>query len=113
MFFTVHKIICIIIVINILGDRPSPPGTPNIQHVKADVYQVLWEASRNNGAPILFYMLEGTKLLYYRNRRSTNRTAWFSDSPYIEETEITWEPLYNGTGKIMLYNSFFTTIYRR
>lgn len=72
---------------------------PNVQHVKADVYQVWWEASKDNGSPIQLYMLQGLKLLKYRLTRSANRTAWFHNAPSIEMQENNWDSLYNGTGK--------------
>lgn len=81
------------------GDRPSPPGTPIIQHVKGDVYQISWEAAKENGAPILMYNLEGLGFHNYRAKRNTNRTAWFNSAPSIEENEDQWISYYNGTGK--------------
>ncbi|CAH0553544.1 unnamed protein product [Brassicogethes aeneus] len=83
-----------------LGDRPSPPGIPIIQYAKPNVYKVLWEAAKDNGAPIEIYMLEGMKIKTYRDKRSTtntNRSAWFYTAPSIEEEERQWESLYNGT----------------
>lgn len=93
-----------------LGDRPSPPGMPAIHPIN-DVYQVRWEPSRDNGAPIDVYYLEGLKYPYYRNKRSTtgNRTAWSHLAPSVEEPDYDWEALYNGTGKIFLL--FFFLIY--
>lgn len=82
-----------------LGDKPSPPGTPIIQYAKPNVYKVLWEAAKDNGAPIEMYMLEGLKIKTYRYKRSTNRTAWFYTAPSIEEEERQWESFYNGTSK--------------
>lgn len=80
-----------------IGDRPSPPGVPVIQHVKGDVYQISWEASKDNGAPIVMYNLEGVGFSNYRAKRNTNRTAWFNTSPYVEEKEYEWISYYNGT----------------
>ncbi|KAJ8934365.1 hypothetical protein NQ314_013406 [Rhamnusium bicolor] len=81
-----------------LGDRPSPPGIPIIQYVKPNVYKVWWEASKDNGAPIELYKLEGKILITYRNKRSTNRTLpWFNTSPSIEIEDPGWETFYNGT----------------
>lgn len=84
-----------------LGDRPSPPGMPNVQHVKGDVYQVWWEPAKDNGSPVSLYLLEGLKIPVYRARRSTNnRTAWYHNAPSIEEEqEAEWESFYNGSGK--------------
>lgn len=72
---------------------------PNVQHVKGDVYQVYWEPARDNGSPIILYMLEGLKLPVYRAKRSANRTAWYHNAPSIEEPEDEWESLYNGSGE--------------
>ncbi|KAK5650142.1 hypothetical protein RI129_001171 [Pyrocoelia pectoralis] len=80
-----------------LGDCPSAPGVPLIQHIKADVYQVWWEASKENGAAIETYLLEALRIPNYRNKRSANRPAWFHNAPSIDEYEDNWIPLYNGT----------------
>ncbi|XP_050510998.1 proto-oncogene tyrosine-protein kinase ROS isoform X1 [Diabrotica virgifera virgifera] len=82
-----------------LGDRPSPPGIPIIQYVKPNIYKVLWEASKDNGAPIEIYKLEGKVLRYYRTKRSANRTVpFFNTSPSIEiEDPDQWTTYYNGT----------------
>lgn len=81
-----------------LGDKPSPPGVPIIQYVKTNTYKVWWEASKDNGAPIELYMLEGLELLNYRTKRSTNRSvAYFHTAPSIDIKEETWIPFYNGT----------------
>ncbi|XP_017769031.1 PREDICTED: proto-oncogene tyrosine-protein kinase ROS isoform X2 [Nicrophorus vespilloides] len=80
-------------IFDTLGDRPSAPGIPVIQQVK-EVYQVWWEASKENGAPIDLYMLEALKIPGYRSKRSTNKTAWFTSE---DVPEFDWEPLYNGT----------------
>lgn len=93
-----------------LGDKPSPPGSPIIHHING-VYQLKWEPSKDNGAPIEMYMLQAKRLNYYRNKRSTdpeemikdrdlrstNRTAWSHIAPSIEEEEFEWETVYNGT----------------
>lgn len=86
--------------IRLAGDRPSPPGMPIIQHLKADVYQVWWEASKSNGGKIDMYKLEGKRLLTYRMKRSTTRSAWFYNAPSIEEHEYEWFVVYNGTSKL-------------
>jgi proto-oncogene tyrosine-protein kinase ROS len=80
-----------------LGDKPSPPGTPKIQYVKPNIYKVWWEASKDNGAAIELYKLEGLELPNYRTKRSTNRTAFFYTAPSVEEEEREWQPFYNGT----------------
>lgn len=82
-----------------LGDRPSPPGTPIIQYVKPNIYKVWWETAKDNGSPIELYMLEGLKLYNYRDKRSTNRSAWYYTAPSIDEEEREWQMFYNGTSK--------------
>lgn len=52
------------------------------------------------------------KLKNYRERRSTNRSAWYHNAPSIEEQTFEWEEFYNGTGisfllrTILKYNIF-------
>lgn len=70
---------------------------PKIQYVKPNVYKVWWESSKENGAVIELYKLEGLQLPNYRTKRSTNRTAFFYTAPSIEEEEREWQPFYNGT----------------
>lgn len=41
------------------GDCPSAPGKPVIRHVRDAVYKVAWEPSKDNGATIIAYSLEG------------------------------------------------------
>jgi proto-oncogene tyrosine-protein kinase ROS len=43
------------------GDRPSPPGRPLVEHVADNVYKVTWNASKDNGAVILEYILESKR----------------------------------------------------
>lgn len=93
-------------VFETLGDRPSPPGMPIIGHKKGDIYQVSWEAAKDNGAPIELYNLEANGYRSYRTKRNANlnrnnnRTAFFYDAPSIEEEEDDeWISFYNGSGK--------------
>lgn len=72
---------------------------PIIGHVKGDVYQISWEASKDNGAPIEMYNLEGLAFRNYKSKRNTNRTNWMYNTPYGEELENDWISYYNGTGK--------------
>ncbi|CAG9822767.1 unnamed protein product [Phaedon cochleariae] len=89
-----------------LGDNPSPPGIPIIQYVKPNIYKVIWEASKDNGAPIEMYKLEGKILRFYRNKRSTNRTVpFYNTAPSIElEDPDKWETFYNGTNTSWIIN---------
>lgn len=80
-----------------LGDRPSVPGTPSVQQLSRDVYQVVWEKSKDNGAPIQFYLLEGLERKRWLSRRKANYTDVTEDSNKIDSEE--WSVYYNGTGK--------------
>lgn len=88
-------------VFETLGDKPSPPGMPIIGHKKGNIYQVSWEAAKDNGAPIELYNLEANGYRSYRTKRNTNnRTAFFYGAPSIEEEEDDeWISFYNGSGK--------------
>ncbi|KAG5883190.1 hypothetical protein JTB14_018205 [Gonioctena quinquepunctata] len=89
-----------------LGDIPSPPGMPLIQYVKPNIYNVIWEASKENGAPIEMYKLEGKILRYYRTKRTTNRTVpFYNTSPSIELDDLDeWRVFYNGTNTSWIIN---------
>ncbi|KAK9875123.1 hypothetical protein WA026_005916 [Henosepilachna vigintioctopunctata] len=87
-----------------LGDRPSPPGIPLIQYLNPNEYTVWWEASKDNGAPIELYRLEGLLLKHYRTRRNANRTAFFYSAPSIIEEEPEWKTFYNGTKTSWIIN---------
>lgn len=45
-----------------LGDAPSSPGKPIVEHVTETVYKVTWNASKDNGAPITEYVLEAKRV---------------------------------------------------
>lgn len=45
-----------------LGDAPSSPGKPIVEHVTETVYKVTWNASKDNGAAILEYVLEAKRV---------------------------------------------------
>ncbi|KAI4460354.1 tyrosine-protein kinase receptor [Holotrichia oblita] len=79
------------------GDRPTPPGKPEIRFINRNESKIWWQPSKDNGAPIELYKLEGMTLKNYRQRRSTNRSAWYHNAPSIEEQNWKWEEFYNGT----------------
>ncbi|XP_070506789.1 protein sevenless isoform X5 [Chironomus tepperi] len=60
------------------GDVPSAPGKPVIEFFKDNVYKIVWNASKENGAPIIEYVLESKKIfnpqeyLEKRARRSVD-----------------------------------------
>lgn len=43
------------------GDVPSPPGRPLVEYLTNNVYKVTWNQSKENGAPILEYILESKR----------------------------------------------------
>ena len=45
-----------------LGDVPSIPGKPKVEHLQDTVYRVIWNASRDNGAPVNEYILESKRV---------------------------------------------------
>lgn len=67
------------------GDRPTRPGRPVMQHLSSGAYQVAWEPSKDNGAAIDAYILEGK--LARPTKRGTNTS--------IEA----WSTYYNGTSE--------------
>ncbi|CRK90687.1 CLUMA_CG004384, isoform A, partial [Clunio marinus] len=48
-----------------LGDVPSSPGKPIIEHVTETVYKVTWNASKDNGAMIIEYVLESKRIFNF------------------------------------------------
>ncbi|XP_039452249.1 proto-oncogene tyrosine-protein kinase ROS isoform X4 [Culex pipiens pallens] len=105
------------------ADRPSAPGRPIVTQIRQEFYRVIWEAAKDNGAPIQEYALEAL----VRSPRNTNRversavTAAGSaeledygeddmnntiptrvdvsstDSEEYETFDEHWEQVYNGT----------------
>lgn len=65
------------------------------------MYKVYWEASKDNGAPIEEYKLEGKVLRFYRDKRSTERKVpFYNTAPSVEiQEDPEWETFYNGTSK--------------
>lgn len=89
-----------------IGDRPSRPGTPVIQHLRRGVYQVVWEPSRENGAHIEMYLLEGQVGGKWRRRRrrETNYTTLPELTNAMDLDE--WAPYYNGTGLSFIQKNY-------
>lgn len=83
-----------------LGDRPSRPGTPIIQQLRRDVYQVIWEKSKDNGSPIEFYLLEGLVGKIWRSRREAKNYTAINESVNKVDSEE-WTVYYNGTGNLI------------
>lgn len=91
----------------ISGDCPSPPGMPLIQQLKRDVYQVIWDPSRENGAHVELYWLEGKTEGGKREKREVNFTLDTESSTRVEDNTVendddsdNWVLYYNGTGMI-------------
>lgn len=91
-----------------LGDRPTTPGTPVLQHLRGDVYQVAWDPSKENGGVIELYSLEGRQASgnepYISQNDKSDYTNSTTGTSSISPTSQEWTIFYNGTGKnIMLY----------
>lgn len=58
-----------------LGDHPSSPGKPQIEHIAGEIFKVSWEPARSNGSPVTEYSLEALQsrlmLAAKRKRRSS------------------------------------------
>lgn len=79
-----------------VGDRPSTPGTPALQHLKEDTYQIVWEPSNNYGASAQTYWLEGKYAQSEQQFRESDFTDRYSN----------WTVYYNGTGTQSNFNHF-------
>jgi len=88
--------------IRIAGDKPSAPGTPQIQHLHSNVYQVSWDHSKNNGAEIEFYLLEGREGTLSANMPVAQQQRSSREAPSELDDDSGWTLLYNGTGMIFL-----------
>lgn len=86
-----------------LGDRPSTPGRPRITHVSGDAYQVTWDSSRDNGAFIEEYVLEGVQRRREKpvtqpiTNKIDNETTQGTEENIEEQLSGNWEIYYNGT----------------
>jgi hypothetical protein len=104
----------------VLGDCPSPPGVPAIQQLRRDVYQVVWDPSRENGARIELYSLEGKFEEGKREKREANFTLdTDDDSGRMEDNDVeaddndNWVLYYNGTGmkhQYLAYRTYSTSL---
>jgi len=88
----------------ISGDCPSPPGLPVIQQLRRDVYQVIWDPSRENGAHVELYCLEGKTERGKSEKREVNFTLDSESLTRVEDSTVenddsdNWVLYYNGTG---------------
>ncbi|XP_030377997.1 protein sevenless [Scaptodrosophila lebanonensis] len=71
------------LVCDTLGDSPSAPGRPQIEHIAGEIFKVSWTAARDNGAAIVSYNLEA--LQARRARRRRRREAHMAMLPWAEE----------------------------
>lgn len=80
-----------------LGDAPSTPGQPMVKHVSGEAYQVIWDPSKDNGAFIDEYVLEG--LQRRREVPVTEGPEGVEKSLVVEEDPDNkdWAMYYNGT----------------
>ncbi|XP_022219452.2 protein sevenless isoform X2 [Drosophila obscura] len=56
-----------------LGDAPSAPGRPQLQHISGEIFRVHWSAARGNGDPIALYSLEALQARARSRSRSSRR----------------------------------------
>lgn len=75
-----------------LGDAPSQPGKPQLEHIAEEVFRVTWTAARGNGAPIVLYNMEALQARSNGNGRRRRRRRRASDGggsveqlPWAEE----------------------------
>lgn len=93
-----------------LADCPTAPGKPVVKHLSGEVYQVVWDPSKDNGASIEEYSLEAknqsieggiTSTNNSRVARSTNvLNATINGLMIIDEPEpnqLQWIVYYNGS----------------
>jgi hypothetical protein len=80
-----------------------------------DVYQVVWDPSRENGARIELYCLEAKVEEGKREKREINFTLDTDDADRMEDNNFveandndSWVLYYNGTGMKHRYSAFCT-----
>ncbi|XP_039152416.1 protein sevenless [Drosophila simulans] len=74
-----------------LGDAPSQPGKPQLEHIAEEVFRVTWTAARGNGAPIALYNLEALQArsdIRRRRRRRRNSGGSLEQLPWAEEPVV-------------------------
>lgn len=77
---------------------------PVIQQLTRDVYQVIWDPSRENGAHVELYYLEGKTERGKSEKREVNFTLDSEISTRVEDSTVenddsdNWVLYYNGTG---------------
>lgn len=71
---------------SVLGDRPSIPGKPVVQHLSGSVYQLQWAASAPHGSPVMLYRLYGHSKPSEGERVRTHRNVRAILSPDTEPT---------------------------
>ncbi|KAH8376102.1 hypothetical protein KR009_005932, partial [Drosophila setifemur] len=102
-----------------LGDAPSQPGKPQLEHIAGEVFRVVWTPARGNGAPILLYNLEALQArtdVHGRRRRRRRRSAVSDGSveelPWAEEPAVMedrWLDYCNTTELSCLVRSLHTS----
>ncbi|KAH8368076.1 hypothetical protein KR084_006459 [Drosophila pseudotakahashii] len=76
-----------------LGDAPSQPGRPQLEHIAEEVFRVTWTPARGNGAPIALYNLEALQARsdIHRRRRRRRRSdsgGSLEQLPWAEEPVV-------------------------
>ncbi|XP_033150161.1 protein sevenless isoform X2 [Drosophila busckii] len=70
-----------------LGDAPSAPGRPQLEHIAGEIYRVNWTPAAENGAPILLYNLQALQARRPSRRRRRRETT-FALLPWAEEPVV-------------------------
>ncbi|GBP12305.1 Protein sevenless [Eumeta japonica] len=75
-----------------LGDAPSKPGQPQIEHITGEIFKVFWEPAKDNGSPIIEYSLEALKSRHHKRIRRhssanshSSAITMMAEMPYVEE----------------------------
>ncbi|XP_044317007.1 protein sevenless [Drosophila rhopaloa] len=74
-----------------LGDAPSQPGRPQLEHIAEEVFRVTWTPARGNGAPIALYNLEALQArsdVRRRRRRRRSESGSVEQLPWAEEPVV-------------------------
>ncbi|XP_051864451.1 protein sevenless [Drosophila albomicans] len=73
-----------------LGDAPSAPGRPQIEHIAGEIFRVSWTPAEEHGDPILLYNMEALQARRGSRRRRRRDTAaqllpWAEEPTVLED----------------------------
>ncbi|KAH8264714.1 hypothetical protein KR044_002241 [Drosophila immigrans] len=72
-----------------LGDAPSAPGQPQIEHIAGEVFRVSWSPALEHGEPIVLYNMEALQARRSsRRRRRRRRDTSVQLLPWAEEPSV-------------------------